>query len=154
MSFFCTNTGSFVWLYIAVVIRFPSSSSVFSNDVSTTGSLVYDPSSFLRYSSSSIVWSLLTAMMNFLSAKSNSFIITFSKSSSSSCPSMYSPVSSSLYVGLSSPSGSSNPPSGVESLSSVSSPFWSASSVICAKFVIFQSDLAVSFTLHAICTSL
>jgi len=40
ISFFLTSTGSFVWLYVAVVIILPFSSFVFNFDVSTTGALL------------------------------------------------------------------------------------------------------------------
>ena len=78
ISFCFTNTGSFVWLYIAVVINFPFSSFVFNFDVSTTGALLYEPSAFFKYSSLSICPSSLTAIMNFLNAKSNDFKIILS----------------------------------------------------------------------------
>ena len=44
MSPLFTSTGSFVWLYVAVVIIFPFASVVFNFDVSTIGALVYVPS--------------------------------------------------------------------------------------------------------------
>ena len=65
---FDTSTGSFGCVYVAEV-AVPS----FRCDTSTCGILLAICVSF-------------TAVMNFLNAKSNSTIETFSKSSSSSCP--------------------------------------------------------------------
>ena len=92
--------------------------------------------------------------MNFLKDKSNSCIITFSKSSSSSCPGTYSLlISLSLYVGNPSSLGTWTFPVS-ESLSITSFPSASLDSVISAKFVSFLPNSAVSFILQAIFTSL
>ena len=128
MSFCFTSTGSFVWLYIAVVISFPVSSFVFNFDVSTTGALLYEPSAFFKYSEFSIFSSLLTATMNFLKAKSNDCNMILSKSSSSS-----------YLTHL----------SGSESLSVTSFPFASVSADIHASFLItvpIFSDVTLNFT--------
>ena len=95
-----------------------------------------------------------TAVINFLNAKSKYTTLTFSKSSSSSCPGTYSLfISSSLYAGKSSSLGTSILFVS-ESLSITSFPSASFASVISAKFVNFLPNSAVSFTLHAIFTSL
>jgi len=65
---FDTSTGSFGWSYFAVVLL-PS----FIGVTSTCGILL-------------VISVLFTAVMNFLNDKSNFTSVTFSKSSSSSCP--------------------------------------------------------------------
>ena len=109
------SNGFFGWLYSAVVaVAFASFV------VSTDGVLPINVVPFFPD-------------MNFLKDKSNSCIITFSKSSSSSCPGMYvfpEFISSSLYVGNSVSPGNAKFPFGAESLSVAGFPLLSVSAVI------------------------
>ena len=132
-----TSTGSFVCSYTYL----PSSVTV------NTGTLLS-------------ICVPLTPVINFLKAKSNlgtdSSIINFSKSSSSSCPGIYlfsELISLSLYPGNSSSDGNFTL-SSFESLSSTGLLFSSLSSVTSAIFVIF-CVMSISFlTLHLTCTSI
>jgi len=133
------STAFFGWLYVAVV-AVPFAKFVTSTD----GSLPINVVPFFPD-------------INFLNAKSNSWIITFSKSSSSSCPGIYSLpefISSSLYVGKSVSAGNVKFPFGTESLSVTAPPLLSVSCVIWAKFVIFFNGSVEFFTLHFTLTSL